>query len=70
MILANNTKRVSSQLFGCGRPKLGSPGRGPVQNLTFITELLLVWPVCYMDSHLTDWITKPSEVSRGLYIIP
>ena len=42
MILANNnTKWVSSQLFGCSRAKLGPLGRGHLHRL-FITELLLI----------------------------
>ena len=50
MILANNnTKWVSSQLFGCGRAKLGPLGRGHLHHLMFITELLLVWPVGHMN---------------------
>ena len=40
MILPNNNaKWVSSQLFGCGRAN--------------VTEILLVYPVCYMDPLLT-----------------
>ena len=42
MILANNKKRVSSQLFGCGRAKHGPLERGHLHHLIFITELLLV----------------------------
>ena len=52
MILANNnTKWVSSQLFGCGRAKLEPLGRGHLHQL--ITELLLVLPVGHMDPLLT-----------------
>ena len=61
MILANNTKWVSIQLFGCGRAKLGSLGRGHFHHL-FITELLLVQPVVHIDPHITDKVTKPSQV--------
>ena len=59
MVLANNTKRVSSQLFGCGRAKLGPLGRVYLQHL-FITELLLLLqlinsrPVGHMDPHIID----------------
>ena len=54
MILANNnTKWVSSQLFGCGRAKLEPLGRGHLHHLMFITELLLVLPVGHMDPLLT-----------------
>ena len=56
MILANNnTKWVSSQLFGCGRAKLGPLGRGHLHHLMFITELLLVWPVAHIDPLLTPY---------------
>ena len=55
-ILTNsNTKWVSSQLFGCGRAKLGPLGRGHLHHLMFITELLLVWPVAHMDPLLTPY---------------
>ena len=60
MILANNTKWVSSQLFGCGRAKVGPLGRGNLHHLMFITELLLVLPVGHMDPHITDKVTKPA----------
>ena len=54
MILANNnTKWVSSQLFGCGRAKLEPLGRGHLHHLVFITELLLVLSVGHMDPLLT-----------------
>ena len=62
IILANNTKWVSSQLFVCGRAKLGPLGREHLHYLMFITELLLVWPIGNMDPHITDWVTKPSQV--------
>ena len=48
--------------IGCGRAKLAPPGRGHLYYLMFITELLPVWPVGHMDSHITDWVTKPSQV--------
>ena len=55
IILArNNTKSVSSQLFGCGRAKFGPLGRGHLHHLIFITELLLVSPVGHMDPNITD----------------
>ena len=54
IILANNnTKWVSSQLFGCGRAKFGPLGRGHLHHLMLITELLLLWPAGHMDSLLT-----------------
>ena len=63
IILANNnTKWVSSQLFWCGRAKLGPLGRGHLHHLMFITELLLVWPVGHTDPNITNWATKPSQV--------
>ena len=62
MILAYNTKSVSSQLFGCGRAKLGPLGREHLHHLMFTTELLLVQPVGHMDPHITDKVTKPSQV--------
>ena len=62
MILTNSTKWVSSQLFRCCRAKLGPIGRTNLQHLSFITKLLLVWPVVKMDPHLKDWITKSSQV--------
>ena len=43
--------------------KLGSLGRGHLHHLMFITELLLVLPVGHMDSHITDKVTKPSQVA-------
>ena len=52
----------SSQLFGCGRGKLGLLGRGYLHHL-FATELLLVWPVGHMHPQITDRVTKPSQVS-------
>ena len=56
MILANNnTKWVSSQLFGCTRAKLGPLGRGHLHHLMLITELLLIWSVGHMDPLLTIW---------------
>ena len=45
MLLANNTKWASSQLFGCGRAKLGLLAKGHLHRLMFITKLLLVWPL-------------------------
>ena len=30
---------------------------------SLITALLIVWTVGHMDAHLTDWITKPVQVS-------
>ena len=61
MILVNNTKWVSSQLFGCGRAKLGPLRKGTSSPLR-VYQSLLVWPVGHMDSHITDWATKPSQV--------
>ena len=58
----NNTKWVSSQLFGCDRIKLGSLGRGHLHHLIYITELLIVWTVGYMDSNIIDWGTKPIQL--------
>ena len=62
MILANNTKWVSSQLFGYDRAKLGPLGRWHLHHLMFITELLLVWPVGHIDPDITDWAIKPIQV--------
>ena len=63
MILSNNnTIGVSSQLFGCGRAKLGPLGRRYLHHLLFITELLLVWPEGHMEPNITDWATKSSQV--------
>ena len=63
MILTNNnTNGVSSQLFECGRAKLGPLGKRHLHHLLFITELLLVWPVGHRDPNITDWATKPSQV--------
>ena len=61
---ANNTKWVSSQVLRCDRAKLGPLGRRHLHHLIFITELLLVWALGHADPHLTDWITKPSQVPR------
>ena len=64
IILANNnTKWVPSQLFGCKRAKFSPIRRGHLHYLMFITELLLVWPVGHMDPNVTDWATKPIQVS-------
>ena len=40
MILANNTKRVSGQLFRCDKAELGTLGREHLRHLTFITVLI------------------------------
>ena len=62
MLLANNnTKRVSSQLFECGKATLGPLGREDLYHLMFIAELLLVLPIGHMDFNITD-PTKPSQV--------
>ena len=53
MILANTTRSVSSQLFGCGREKLAPLGLGHLHHLMFITELLLVWSVGHIDRYQT-----------------
>ena len=63
VILVNNTKWVSSQIFRCGRAKSAQLERGHLHHLAFITDLLLVWPVDHMDPHITDWVTKPIEVT-------
>ena len=41
MVLANSTKWVTSQLFGCEKTRFGSLGRRYLHHLTFITKLLL-----------------------------
>ena len=64
MILANNTKWASRQLFGFGRAKLGPLGKVYLHYLTSVTELLLVWPAGYIDPRIIDWVTKPSQVLR------
>ena len=64
MVLANYTKWVSSQVFECGKDKLGPLGRGHLHHLMFISTLLLVWPVGHMYSHVADWITKCGQVPR------
>ena len=61
MKLTNNTKWVSSELFECDMAKLGLLGREHLHHL-FMTELLLVWPVGQMDSHIKDCVTKLSQV--------
>ena len=69
MILANNTKWVSSQLFVYGMAKLGPLGMRHLYKL-FIIELLLVSGVSHMDPHITDWLTKLSqEPSTGNHLI-
>ena len=60
MILANNTKWVSCQLFVCGRVKLGSLGKRHPHHLS-ITEFLLIRPVGHMDPHITDWVTRHTQ---------
>ena len=65
MILANNTNWISSQPFVCGRAKFEPLGRRHLCHL-FIAELLKVWPVGYMDLHITDWVTKTSQVPYNL----
>ena len=66
MILANNTKSVSIQPFGCDRANLGQLGKRHLHHPKFITESLLVWPVGHMDLHITDWVTKSIQVSREI----
>ena len=61
MKLTNNTKWVSSELFECDMAKLELLGREHLHHL-FMTELLLVWPVGQMDSHIKDCVTKLSQV--------
>ena len=63
MILATNIKWVSSQLFRCGRAKHGTLGKGHLHHLMLINEVLIVWPVGYMDPNITDWVIKPIQVS-------
>ena len=63
-IIVANTKLVSSQLFECDRTKLAQLGRGHLDQLMFITELLLIWAVVHMGPHVTDWVTKPSQVPQ------
>ena len=63
-IIVANTKWISSQLFACDRAKLPQLARGHLDQLMFITELLLIWAVVHMDPHLTDWVTKPSQVPQ------
>ena len=63
-IIVANTKWVSSQLFACDRTKLAQLGRGHLDQLMFITELLLIWAVVHMGPHLTDWVTKLSQVPQ------
>ena len=67
MILANNTKWDSSQLFGWRKAKLGPLGRWHLHHLMFITELLLLWPVGHMDPNITDWATKPTQVPTWMW---
>ena len=55
MVLADNTKLVSRQLFGWDSAKLGPLRNGYLYYLMFGTELLLVWPVGHMDANITDW---------------
>ena len=63
MILTNNIANgVSNQLFGCCRAKLGPLGRRHI-HLMFITELLVVSPAGHMDPNITEWATKPIQVS-------
>ena len=65
MILANNnTKLVSSQLFGCGRAKFGPLGRGNFHHLMFFTEVLLVLPVGHMKPNITDWATNQASALK------
>ena len=69
MILACNSKSVSSQLFGCGRGKPGLQGQGRLHHLMYITELLLVLPVGHMNPYVTDWVTKSSSVPREFELV-
>ena len=74
----NNTKWVSTQLFGCGRAKLGPLGGGNLHHLIFITVLLIVWPVGHMDPLLTlcsllynkvkeEWVEIFEELAKVLF---
>ena len=65
ILTSSNTKWVSSQLFGCGRAKLGLLGRGHLHHQMFITELLLVWPVGHMDPLLNLCCVYQSERGMG-----
>ena len=51
MILGNNTKWVSRQVFRCGRAKLGPLARRYLHHVMLITEFLLVLPAGHMDPH-------------------
>ena len=66
ILVNNNTKWVFSQLFGCGKAKLESLGRGHLHHLVFITELLLVLPVGYMDPLLTLYSLLCVTRCRGM----
>ena len=39
-------------------------GKGHLDQLMFITELLLLLAIPHMDPHLTDWVTKSSQVPQ------
>ena len=61
MILAHNTKWVSTQLFVCVKKAFKPLGRGCLLHLC-MTGLLLFWPVDHIDPLITDWVTKPSHM--------
>ena len=63
-IILANTKWVSIQLIACRRDKLVQLGKGHLDQLMLITELLLIWAIPHMDPHLTDWVTKSSQVPQ------
>ena len=63
-IIVANTKWVSIQLIACGRAKLVQLGKEHLDQLMLITELLLIWAIPHMDPHLTDWVTKSSQVPQ------
>ena len=63
MILINNAKWVSSQLFGCSRVTVGPLEMWHLYHLMFVTELLLVGPVGHIDPHMKDWVSKCLETA-------
>ena len=70
MILVNNTKWVCSHLFGCGKTNIEPLAKGNLHHRMFITVLLLVWTVGHMDSHVTDWVSKPAQVPKDFQLEP
>ena len=68
MILYNNKKRVCCPLRGCGKTNYDALTRENLNQLMFMTVLLLVRIISHMDFHIADCVSKPAQVSREFEI--